>query len=121
MKIYTKKLLKNYKNINKIIPIILYIIQNSDNKDLNEKLKNIFFNECQIYDAKQYNKSLVVQNPNAITRIIYNNSEKSVCLICLEEYGDHNVVLCLNCNKYICHYTCFKKMINKKCLYCYKI
>ena len=114
-------LLKNYKNINKIIPIIIYFIQNSDNKDLIEKLDKIFYNECIIYSAKQNNKSLVCQNPSSIIRTIYDNSEKSVCLICLEEYGDQKVILCLNCNKYISHLECFNKIINKKCLYCNKI
>jgi hypothetical protein len=111
-------LLKNYKNINKIITIIIYVIQNSDNKDLIEKLDKIFYNECTIYCAKQNNKSLVCQNPSSIIRTIYDNSEKSVCLICLEEYGDEKVILCLNCNKYICHYICLTKMKKKKCLYC---
>jgi hypothetical protein len=111
-------LLKNYKNINKIITIIIYFIQKSDNKDLIEKLYKIFYNECIIYNAKQNNKSLVCQNPSSIIRTIYGNSEKSVCLICLEEYGDEKVILCLNCNKYICHYICLTKMEKKKCLYC---
>lgn len=115
------KLLENDNNINNIISIIIYVIQKSDNKDLIDKLKKIFFNQLEIYFVKQKNESLAVQNPNAITRILYDNSKKSVCLICLEEYDNNKVILCLNCNKYICHYTCFKKMINKKCLYCYKI
>ena len=114
------KLLKNYKSINKIITIILYIIQKSNNKYIIFQLKNIFFNECQIHFGKQNNICLVIQNPDAITRTVYDNSEKSVCLICLDEYNNHKVVLCTNCNKYICHYICFKKMINKKCLYCNK-
>jgi hypothetical protein len=115
------KLLANYKNINKIIYIIIYVIQHSNNKDLIEKLDKIFYNECIIYCAKQKNKFLVCQNPNSKTRTLYDNSEKSVCLICLEEYSDQKVILCLHCNKYICHNECFNKLINKKCLYCYKI
>jgi hypothetical protein len=79
------KLLKNDKNINKIISIIIYIIQKSNNKDLINQLTNIFYNEYQIYFAKQNNQLLVVQNPDAVTRILYDNSEKSICLICLEE------------------------------------
>jgi hypothetical protein len=114
------KLFKNDNVLKNIIPILLNVINYNYNNDLTEILKELYYNEFQIYIAKLHNKILVCQNPVSITRTIYDNLNKSVCLICLDEYNNNKVVLCLNCNKYIGHFECINEIKNPKCLYCNK-
>jgi hypothetical protein len=115
------KLLKNNNILKKnIIPILFNIVVENCDNDLSKILKELYYNEFQIHIAKKKNLILVSQNPISISRTLFDNSDKSMCLICLDEYNNQKVILCLNCNKYIAHLVCINKIKNPKCLYCYK-
>jgi hypothetical protein len=114
------KLFKNDNILKNIIPILLNIVAHNCDNDLTEILKELYYNEFQIYIAKKKNLILVSQNPISISRTLSDNSDKSMCLICLDEYNNQKVILCLNCNKYIAHLVCMNKIKIPKCLYCNK-
>ena len=114
------KLFKNDNILKNIIPILLNVVNHNYDNDLTEILKELYYNEFQIYIAKKKNLILVSQNPISISRTLSDNSDKSMCLICLDEYNNQKVILCLNCNKYIAHLVCMNKIKIPKCLYCNK-
>jgi len=115
------KIFANHKTLlEKILPLVIFICLKNYNNDLTEKLKELFYNEILIYTAKRDKKYLVSQKPDSKSRSLYNNIGNTLCLICLEQYDDEMVILCLSCNKYIYHYICFNKLHNKVCPYCKK-
>jgi len=117
---YIKYCINNEKLLEYTLPSIIIICsKNYDNK-LTEELTELFLNEISIYNAKCIKKYLVSQKPNSKSRSLYDNDGNTICLICLEQYDNKNVILCLNCNKYIYHYICFTKLHNKICPYCKK-
>jgi hypothetical protein len=116
------KIFANHKTLleNTLPLVVVMCLKNYDN-NLTEKLTELFYNEILIYTAKRDKKYLVPQKPNSKSRSLYDNIGNTLCLICLEQYDDQNVILCLNCNKYIYHYICFNKLHNKVCPYCKKL
>ena len=117
---YIKYCTNNVELLEHTLPLIIIICSKNYDNNLTEKLKELFSNEISIYTAKCIKKCLVSQKPNSKSRSLYDNEGNTLCLICLEKYDDKNVILCLNCNKYMYHYICFTKLNNKICPYCKK-
>jgi len=116
------KMFTNYKMLlEKTLPLVIFICLKNYDNNLTEKLTELFYNDILIYTAKRNKKYLVSQKPDSKSRSLYDNIGNTLCLICLEQYDDQNVILCLNCNKYIYHYICFNKLHNKVCPYCKKL
>jgi len=117
---YIKMFKNNKMLLEKTLPLLVFICSKNYDNNLTEKLKELFYNEILIYMVKRNKKYLVPQKPDSKFRSLYDNVGNTLCLICLEQYDDQNVILCLNCNKYIYHYICFNKLHNKVCPYCKK-